>query len=118
MCLLHRDLERQCNEFPALNRMKHDLIEHIGIQNSGPQVLLKFVNVFHQLSVGSSLLPELVKFYNWLNTHLSHLLTYQSARDSTVGQVVLLASKRYSEGESAVKNYDKMRGIYRLTVLK
>jgi hypothetical protein len=104
-----RDLERQCNEFPALNRMKHDLIEHIGIKSSGPQVLLKFVNVFHQLSVGSALLPELVKFYNWLNTHLSHLLTYQSARDSTVGQVVLLASKRYSEGESAVKNYDKMR---------
>ena len=83
--------------------MKHDLVEHVGIASGGPQILLKFMNIYQRLSVGSALLPLLVKMYDWLNTHLAHLLTNRQAGEKSIEEILQLASKRFSRGTSHPK---------------
>ena len=53
-----------------------------------------------RLQVGGALLPDLVEFYQWMHTQLSHLVTYQRAKQITVGNVISLMAKRYSQEHS------------------
>ena len=50
-----------------------------------------------RLQVGGALLSDLVEFYQWIHTQLSHLVTYQRAKQITVGNVINLTAKRYSQ---------------------
>ena len=50
-----------------------------------------------KLQVGGALLPDLVEFYKWIHTQLSHLVTYQRAKQITIGKVISLTAKRYSQ---------------------
>ena len=50
-----------------------------------------------RLQVGGALLPDLVEFYKWIHTQLSHLVTYQRAKQITIGNVISLTAKRYSQ---------------------
>ena len=50
-----------------------------------------------RLQVGGALLSDLVEFYQWIHTQLSHLVTYQRAKQITVGNVISLTAKRYSQ---------------------
>ena len=48
------------------------------------------------LQLGGALLPDLVKFYKWIHTHLSHLVTYERAKEMSIGKVISSSAKRYS----------------------
>ena len=50
-----------------------------------------------KLQVGGALLPDLVEFYTWIHTQLSHLVTYQRAKQITIGNIISLTAKRYSQ---------------------
>ena len=50
-----------------------------------------------RLQVGGALLQDLVEFYKWIHTHLSHLVTYERARQISIGNVISLTAKRYSQ---------------------
>ena len=52
--------------------------------------------ISHYLSqVGGRLLPDLIQLYQWLHTHLSHLVTRDRAYNKlTIGRVIHLASQR------------------------
>ena len=50
-----------------------------------------------RLQVGGALLPDLIEFYKWIHTQLSHLVTYQRAKQITIGNVISLTAKRYSQ---------------------
>ena len=50
-----------------------------------------------RLRVGGALLPDLVEFYQWIHTQLSYLVTYQRAKQITIGNVISLTAKRYSQ---------------------
>ena len=56
-----------------------------------------FTLEFQRLQVGGALLPDLVEFYQWIHTHLSHLVTYERAKQITIGNVISLTSKRYTQ---------------------
>jgi len=47
--------------------------------------------------VGGALLPDLVEFYKWIHTQLTHLVTYQRAKQISIGNVISLTAKRYSQ---------------------
>ena len=47
--------------------------------------------------MGEILLPELVEFYQWIHTELSYLVTYQRAKEISIGKIINLSSKRYSQ---------------------
>ena len=49
------------------------------------------------LQLGGALLPDLVELYQWLHTHLSHLVTYERATKISIGNVISLTAKRYSQ---------------------
>ena len=49
-----------------------------------------------KLQVGGALLPDLIEFYKWIHTQLSHLMTYERAKQISIGQVINLTAKRYS----------------------
>ena len=49
-----------------------------------------------RLQAGGTLLPDLIEFYKWIHTQLSHLVTYERAKEITIGQVINLTAKRYS----------------------
>ena len=49
-----------------------------------------------KLQAGGTLLPDLMEFYKWIHTQLSHLMTYERAKQITIGQVINLTAKRYS----------------------
>jgi hypothetical protein len=96
-----RDAAKRCLQYPHVITMKHDLIEYVGLRSNGPQILLKFMNVYECLSVGSTLLPKLIKVYKWLNTHLAHLITYEKALVDPVDHILQRASKRFPKGSIA-----------------
>ena len=50
-----------------------------------------------KLQFGGTLLPDLMEFYKWIHTQLSHLMTYERAKQITIGQVISLTAKRYSQ---------------------
>ena len=50
-----------------------------------------------RLQVGGALLQDLVEFYKWIHTQLSHLVTYQRAKQISIGNVISLTAKRYSQ---------------------
>lgn len=60
-------------------------------------VLYQFTLQQKRLQVGGALLPDLVEFYKWIHTQLSHLVTYQRANKITIGDVIDLTAKRYSQ---------------------
>ena len=59
-------------------------------------VLHRFTWEYDKLLLGGALLPDLVEFYQWIHTHLSHLVTYERALNITIGDVIRLSAKRYS----------------------
>ena len=59
--------------------------------------LHQFTQEQKRLQVGGALLPDLVEFYKWIHTQLSHLVTYQRAKQITIGHVINLTAKRYSQ---------------------
>ena len=92
--------------------MKHDLIEYMGMKRSClTSLLLKFLDNYRRLSVGSVLLPQLVRFYTWLDTHLSHLLTKDQAMKRTIEEVLKLAAKHYHEN-SIINQFEAMKGDF------
>lgn len=61
-------------------------------------VLHQFTLEKERLQLGGALLPDLVELYQWIHTHLSHLVTYERAKKITIGNVISLSAKRYSQG--------------------
>ena len=56
-----------------------------------------FTLEYERLQLGGALLPDLVEFYQWIHTHLSYLVTYEKAQQITIGKVISLSAKRYSQ---------------------
>ena len=60
-------------------------------------VLRQFTFEWKKLQMGEMLLPDLVEFYQWIHTELSYLVTYQRAEEISIGKIINLSSKRYSQ---------------------
>lgn len=59
--------------------------------------------------VGGELLPHLIQLYQWLQTHLSHLVTMERAYNKLkIGQVIKIASRRVDPGLQEI--YKKVKG--------
>ena len=56
-----------------------------------------FTLEYERLKVGGALLPDLVEFYQWIHTHLSHLVSFERAKQITIGNVINLSTKRYTQ---------------------
>lgn len=50
-----------------------------------------------RLQLGGTLLPDLLELYKWIHTQLSHLVTYERAKQITMGKIIELTAKRYSQ---------------------
>ena len=55
--------------------------------------LTKLVAEHPQLYSGGALLPDLVELYQWLHTHLAHLITYKDASCISIGKVIKLSEE-------------------------
>ncbi len=60
-------------------------------------LLAKFAMEWRRLQLGGTLLPDLVEFYQWLHSNLSHLITNHRAANLTIGQVIKLARQNSSK---------------------
>lgn len=77
--------------------------------------LLSFFTLNWQyLHVGGSLLPYLIKFYQWIHSDLAYLLTHEKASDLTIGQVVKLAEENLEkESGKHIRNlYEEVKASY------
>ena len=70
-------------------------------------VLHRFTLEHDRLQLGGALLPDLVEFYQWIHTHLSHLVTYERAQEITIGDVIKLSAKRYPP-----KLHERLTSLY------
>jgi len=59
-------------------------------------VLHRFTLEHDRLQLGGALLPDLVEFYQWIHTRLSHLVTYERAQEITIGDVIKLSAKWFA----------------------
>jgi len=59
-------------------------------------VLYHFTLEYERLQVGGALLPDLLEFYQWIHIHLSHLVTFEKAKQISIGDVISLSGSRYS----------------------
>ena len=71
-------------------------------------VLHQFVQEEKKLQKGGALLPDLVEFYQWIHTELSYLVTYQKAEQISIGKILSLSSKRYSQ-----KYFDHLTDLFK-----
>jgi len=70
-------------------------LEHHKLDGAKLAVLHHFTLEYKRLELGGVLLPDLVEFYQWIHTHLSHLVTYERAQEITIGDVIALSAQRY-----------------------
>ena len=77
-----------------------DLIQSIlgyGEKDVGSFGLLSdFAMKLECLKVGSDLLPDLVEFYTWIHTNLSHVLTKEQASTVSISRIIDQAEKNMS----------------------
>ena len=59
--------------------------------------LHQFILEQKRLHLGGPLLPDLLELYKWIHTQLSHLVTYERAKQITIGKIIELTAKRYSQ---------------------
>ena len=71
-------------------------------------VLWLFTLERKKLQMGGTLLPDLVEFYQWIHTELSHLVTYERAEEVSIGKIIDLSAKRYSREYS-----DHLTGLFK-----
>ena len=75
----------------------NDAIESNNCNPAYLLVLHRFTLERKKLQMGGALLPDLVEFYQWIHTELSHLVTYERAKQISIGTVMSLSAKRYSQ---------------------
>ena len=82
--------------------------------NSGFLILHYFTLEYKRLQLGGVLLLDLLEFYQWIHSNLSHLVTYQQAKEITIGQVISSSTKRYSkEVSDHLKDlFDRIVGMF------
>ena len=71
------------------------------------RVLAMFAMDYQQLYWGGVLLPDLIRFYQWLHTSLAYSLTHEVATYAEIGEVVERAEKEH--GEHIRKLYDRVK---------
>lgn len=76
--------------------------------------LYHFTLEFERLQIGGTLLPDLLEFYQWIHIHLSHLVTYEKAKEITIGSIIKLSASRYSQElcEHLTKLFERIVGRY------
>ena len=75
-------------------------------------VLSQFVLEFPRLCVGSSLLPDLIRLYQWLHRELSHSVTKQAASKLTLAMIIKqLTEKKSDELIALLKRVIGMCGL-------
>ena len=72
------------------------------------RVVSMFAMDYRQLHCGGALLPDLVKFYQWLHTFLAYSLTHEAASTTTIGQVIERAEKECADGPNIKKLYNRV----------
>jgi len=79
-----------------------------------------FTFEYERLQVGGALLPDLVEIYQWIHTHLSHLVTYEKAQQITIGKIISLSAKRYSQElcEHLTNLFKRIIGMFGPHILK
>ena len=96
-----RRLEVQYPHFPTEQEFTHSILSVGDLQQHSEGgklcLLAKFSMEWCRLQCGGMLLPDLVEFYQWLHTNLSHLITYEQASKLTIGHVIKLAKQNSSK---------------------
>ena len=99
--VVHRRLEVQYPHFPTEQEFTHSILSvgDLDQHSEGGKLCLlaKFSMEWRRLQRGGMLLPDLVEFYQWLHTNLSHLITYKRASNLTIGHVIKLAKQNSSK---------------------
>ena len=94
--LYYRQLDVHYPIFPS----EKDLVQSIlgdGEKNLGGLGLLSdFAIKLERLKIGKDLLPDLVEFYTWIHTNLSHVLTMDRASTVSISQIIEQAENKMS----------------------
>ncbi len=87
--------------FPSQKDLVHAVLGD-GEQLGGGELgwLSKFAMEQERLQAGGELLPDLVEFYTWIHTNLSHLLTIEQASTKCIGRVIAVAENNNMSKES------------------
>ena len=100
-----RDWSKLYPHFPS----EEDLIHYT--QRSGifqqHRVLAMFAMDYQQLYCGGVLLPDLIKFYQWLHASLAYSLTHEVAASTKVGEVIERAERKHDD--RIRKLYDRVK---------
>ncbi len=114
-CFVFRQLDSHYPIFPS----EKDLLQAIlgeGEQEDGGElgVLSEFARKQERLQAGRDLLPDLVEFYTWIHTNLSHLIRQEQASTTTIGQIITIAKKNMSKkaGKHLEDLYERVKDQY------
>ena len=111
-CLIYRKLDQCYPHIPT----KHDFVKSMNSAREGNSNYLYVLDRFNfdqkRLRIGGVLLPDLVEFYQWIHTHLSHIVTFEKAKSINIGKVIDLSTRRYSQEEcSHLKSlFERVKG--------
>ena len=63
--------------------------------SSNYDILVKFLHRYNRLKTAGALLPQLIKFYLWLHTYLSHLITQADSTEMSVYRAIEVINENY-----------------------
>lgn len=83
--------------FPSEEDLIHAILGEGKQDGGGLELLPEFAMKYKCLQLGTKLLPDLVEFYTWIHTNLSHLLTAEQASNNPISRIVNLAEKNMNK---------------------
>ena len=81
---------------PSLQTFTHYVLERCEGDSSKYDILVKFLHRYNRLKAAGTLLPQLIKFYLWLHTYLSHLITQAESTEMSVYRAIEVINENYS----------------------
>ena len=92
-CFVHRNLDRISLSLPD----EKNLMEALQVNNFHTEflVLSKFARDYYQLQSGGSLLPKLLKIYQFLHRDLAYALSTEEVEHMTLLQLLEEINKQY-----------------------
>ena len=111
----NRELNSNFPHVPTLQHFTHYVQEHCASsqQRGNYSILVKLLNSYPRLQAGSTLLPSLIEFYQWIITDLSHVFTHEESMKIDICSAVKCAAEKYSKEVEYryTKLFESVQGI-------
>ena len=103
-------MKRRFPQFPSFDDLSY-VVQSVTLHQKDFKVLSQFVIEYQRLYLGSSLLPDLVKLYQWLHQELNHSVTMETASKLTLASIQEQLDRDKNASDSSREFFEIYRNV-------